>query len=126
MAKTKNKQGEEMNIVNVIKIVSVIVSIMIACGGAIYAMDDRYVDEEQAATSLQNFNAAVQKDLVNIELQILTNQKESLVNQYNQQYQLHKQNPDDEFFKEELIRIRDRIKTIDMKIDSKLSVHSDK
>lgn len=104
------------------KVVIPIILGLMTIGGGIFAMEDRYVTQQEAGQSLQSFNEAVQKDLVNLEVQILNTQKESLTDQYHKQRSLVRQNPGDDFYREELERIEKRLEKIDEKIEQRLEV----
>jgi len=95
---------------------------MIAFGGVIYGMEERYVDQKEAATSLQLFDQAVKKDLDHLELQILNTSLESLTDQYHKQRQLLKTDPTDIELREEFDRIKSRKETIQQRIDNKLEI----
>ncbi len=106
-----------------IKLIAVIFSVIISLGGALYAVEDRYVTQKQAATSLQSFDQAVKKDLVSLELQILNNSLESATDQYHKQRQLVREYPGDIELQHELDRIRSRMITIQEKIDDHLAIN---
>ena len=105
------------------KLFAVVLSLLIAFGGILYAVEDRYVTQKEAATSLQSFDQAVKKDLVNLELQILSNGLESATNQYYKNKQLVREYPDDIDLKDDLDRIKSRMDSIQDKIDIKLEIH---
>ncbi len=106
-----------------IKFISIVLSLLITFAGCLYAVDDRYVTQKQAATSLQIFDSAVKKDMINLELQILNNNLDSLNDQYYKLRRLLQNAPGDTELREDLQRVNDRRKDIQNKIDEKLEIH---
>lgn len=107
-----------LNMSFILKVVVPVLGVILTIGSAIFAMEDRYVSQKEAATSLQAFDSAIKKDLDRLELQILNTQKDNLTDSYHKQYQLVKQHPNDSFYKIELNRIKDRLEKIQNKIQS--------
>ena len=105
------------------KLAGVVLSILITFAGALYAVEDRYVTQEEAATSLQNFNNAIKKDLVNIELQILYNSLDNVNDQYYKLRRLIQESPSDPYLNDEFRRIKERRKNIQEKINEKIDIH---
>ena len=106
-----------------VKLVTGVLSLLIMFAGVLYAVEDRYVTQEEAATSLQTFDNAVKKDLINLELQILNTSLENATDQYYKHKQLIREHPADNELKEETTRLKARMKSIQDKIDSKLKIH---
>lgn len=106
-----------------VKLIGAVISLLIAFTGILYAVEDRYVTQKEAASSLQTFDTAVKKDLVNLELQILNNSLGNTTDQYYKYKQLLREHPADIELKEEVIRLKDRMDSIQDKIDSKLEIH---
>jgi len=105
-----------------IKYATTIISLVVALCGGIYAMEDRYVSDKEAAESLQNFNIKINRDLSKIELQILNNQLESITTEYYKHKQLVKTYPEDEELSEELELIKENRQKIKLKIENKIKI----
>jgi len=104
------------------KYATTVVSLVAALAGGIYAMDDRYVSNEEAAQSLQMFNMKMQQDLNKIELQIDQNQLESITTEYYKHKQLIRVYPDDQELQEELENIKERRNAIKKSIKEKMEI----
>ncbi len=105
-----------------VKIVLPVVLALITVGGVVLGVEERYVTQKEAATSLQAFDQAVKKDLVHLELQILNTTLESLTDQYHKQRQILKTDPTDLELREEFERIKARREIIQQRIDNKLEI----
>ena len=82
------------------------------CGG-IYAMDDRYVSDAEAAQSLEGFDAKIQQSILKINIQILELRKEGLNKEYYQHKRLIRTYPDDKELVQELIEIKHQRYVVD-------------
>ncbi len=105
-----------------IKYATSIVSMVVALAGGIYAMEDRYVSDADAAKSLKNFDIKIQQDFEKIELQILQNELENTTQTYFKHKQLIRAYPDDVELKEELIELKDRRDSIKSEISEKVGL----
>jgi len=105
-----------------IKYFTSIISLIAILAGGIYAMDDRYVSNKEAAQSLQMFNMKMQQDLNKIELQIDQNQLESITAEYYKHKQLIRVYPDDQELREELENIKTRRNAIKKSIQQKMKI----
>jgi len=105
-----------------VKYTTTIVSLVAALAGGLYAMDDRYVSDKEAAQSLQNFDMKIQQDLNKIELQILQNELENITQTYFKHKQLIKAYPDDIELREELEILKQNRENIKAKIAKKVEI----
>ena len=105
-----------------IKYAASVISLISALAGGLYAMDDRYVSDKEAAQSLQSFDIKIQQDLSKIELQILQNELENTTDTYYKHKQLIRTYPNDQELKDELILIKDKRERIQDDINEKVGL----
>jgi len=105
-----------------IKYATTIISLVVTLGGGLYAMDDRYVSDKEAAQSLQSFDNKIQHDLTKIQLQILQSELESVTDSYYKHKHLMKVYPDDQELEDELILIKERREKIKEEISEKVGI----
>lgn len=110
------------NLPSWIKYLTSVVSLIAALSGGIYAMEDRYVTDKEAAQSLQLFDSKMQQDLGKIELQILQGRLDSITSQYYKHKQLLRAYPEDDELKEEFEVLKDQRKEINEKINEKMEI----
>jgi len=102
-----------------LKYITTIVSLVAALAGGIYAMEDRYVNQQDISKSLDMFNLKVQNDLDHIELQVLQSRYDNLTSEYYRMKQLNKAYPEDAELKDEMnytyserVKIKEKINNI--------------
>ncbi len=105
-----------------IKFVISLISIIIIISGSIFAMEDRFVSEKEAASTLQNFNSKISQDFKLINLQILQLRYDNLLKSYYEQKRLIKQEPNDSDLKEEFSVIKKEKNDTKSKIDKILEL----
>jgi len=101
-----------------VKSLTIIIALLSSIAGSIYAIDDRYVTDKEAATSLENFNSKMDQEVVKIRMQILELSKNSIITEYYKHKELIRAYPDDKDLKNELIEIKIRRDAINQKIDA--------
>jgi len=110
------------NLPSWLKYATSVVSLIAALAGGIYAMEDRYVTDKEAAQSLQAFDTKVQQDLGKIELQILQGRLDSITSEYYKHKQLLRAYPEDNELKDEFEVLKDQRKSIKEKINEKMEI----
>jgi len=105
-----------------IKYATTIISLVATLAGGLYAMDDRYISDKEAAQSLQNFDNKIQQDLNKIQLQILQAELENATEAYYKHKHLMKVYPDDKELEDELLLIKERRDKIKAKISEKVGL----
>ena len=103
-----------------LKYTASVISLISALAGGLYAMDDRYVSDKEAAQSLQSFDMKIQQDLTKIELQILQTELENANDTYYKHKQLIRTYPTDQELKDDLMIIKEKREKIKKEIDEKV------
>lgn len=105
-----------------LKYLASVLSIVVTLAGAIYAMEDRYIDQKEVSHSLEMFNVKMKNDIDKIELQMLNNQLESTTSEYYKHKQLIRAYPEDEELKEEFEILKEKRETIKSRINEKTEI----
>jgi len=105
-----------------IKYTTSILTLVVTLAGGIYAMEDRYVSDDDAAKSMMNFDLKIQQDFDKIQLQILQNELENTTQTYFKHKQLIRAYPDDIELKDELVELKERREEIKIKIQEKVGL----
>jgi len=106
-----------------IKYATTIISLIVTLGGGLYAMDDRYVSDKEAAQSLQNFDMKMKQELNKIELQMMSNQLENITTEYYKHKQMIRAYPSDQELKEEFEVLKERRTEIKKEIKAKMQLN---
>ncbi len=116
------KQTKELykNIPYWVKLVSSILAVTITLGGAVLAMEDRYVSEKEEIKTLQIFNSNIQQNFRLMNLKIFQLQYDHLTDSYYQYKKLRRNQPIDIEIQEEFERIKNERKLIKEKINKLL------
>ncbi len=101
-----------------VKSLAIIVALLGSIAGSIYAIDDRYVTDKEAATSLESFNSKMDQEVIKIRMQILELSKNGIITEYYKHKELIRAYPNDKELKQELIEIRQRRDIVDQKIEA--------
>ena len=101
---------------NWIKSTITILSLLGVIAGGIYTVEDRYITNAQAASSLENFNSKVQQDILKVKIDILEGRKEALNAEYYQHKRLIRAYPDDTDLVQELDEIKLRRNRVESEI----------
>jgi len=105
-----------------IKYATTVLSLIATLAGGLYAMDDRYVSDKEAAQSLQSFDQKIQQDLSKIELQLLQSELENATDAYYKHKHLIKVYPEDQELQEELIYLKEKREKIQAEIANKVGI----
>lgn len=89
-----------------IKLVISIITVLLMIVGAVVAMEEHYVSESEAASSLQSFDQKIATDFQLVKLQILQLRYDNLLKTYFQLKTILKQNPDDDYVREEMNSVK--------------------
>lgn len=78
------------------------ISILGVLVGAVIAVEDRYVDQNEIASSLSQFDAKIKQDLIRVDLRILNMQYDQYTEHYYDIKSRLRETPDDVELQEEL------------------------
>jgi len=100
------------------KALSTVLALFSIIAGSIYAIDDRYITDKEAATSLESFNQKMDQEVVKIQIQILELRKNSVIAEFYKHKDLIRAYPNDLELKRELDEIIRRRDAINSKLDA--------
>ena len=100
-----------------IKLASAILITIFSLGSGVIAMEDRYVSEKEAASSLSLFNQKISQDFKMVDLKILNLQYTGLTDQYYRLKSLLGQHPNNIEMQEDFKRVKNERIDVKKKID---------
>ena len=97
-----------------------VLTVLFSLAGGLWALEDRYVSEQEAASSLTLFNQKITQDFQQVELRILTIQYDNLTESYYKYKRLIRENPNDTELLQEFEEIKNKRSELKIEINKLL------